>query len=428
MTQPLIRHSASLFLATALLLGCGGGGSSSSGSTATPTPGPSVAPSTTPTPPPANGECSGDDCRRLVLRDIGEDIILPALRDFDLRVAALVAAAQSWSGDASNAELRSAAQSAWRDAMVSWQRNELLQVGPSGRSTNPDAVAGGQDFRDRIYSWPLTLDVCGLEEEASAATAVNAASRITRTGLGALEYLIFFDGAAAQCPSLATQQQRAEHAQRVADWLQVVASSLRNRWEPEDGNFLAQWSTAGAGSSVYSTPQEALNALSIALFYAEKVSKDRKIALPSGLPAAGLECANDVACPEFLESPLSRQSGGNLTANYTVFRDVFSGVNDGLGINDLLVGIDREDLATEIITELGAVFDQLQTLENSGGFDAAVESIDDADACMNAFSNSSGLAPCALLGIVKTAMDTFRGPIVGALSLAIPSDAAGDND
>ena len=135
-----------------------------------------------------------------------------------------------------------------------------------------------------------------------------------------------------------------------------------------------------------------------------------------------------MACPEFLESRLSRHSGASLIANYQAFRDVFTGLNGGFGVNDLLEGIGRDDLASEIVVELDAVFAQLAAIESADGFDAAVEAIDDKTECTNAFSSSSGLPPCALLGIVKTAMDTFRGPIVSALNLAVPSSAAADND
>lgn len=396
-----------------LLAACGGGGGGGGGG---------------PDEPPDGDSCTGDDCRREVLKDLGEQIILPALRDFDTRAAALGTAAAAHAASPASDAARDAARDAWDAAMDSWQRNEVLQVGPAGRSTNPDMVAGGQDFRDLIYSWPLTLNACGLEAAAAAGSGVNGTTPINQTGLGALEHLLFTDAPPAECAAQPDAAARAAHVQRLADWMAQVATSLRNRWEPASGNFIDQWSRAGNGSTVYMTPQAGLNAVSIALFYAEKSSKDRKIAFPTGLPAAGLDCTDPVACPEFLESRLSRRSGANLITNYQAFRDVFSGVNGEFGINDLLVGIGREDLATGILAELDALLAALQAIEGDGGFDAAVEGISDSTECMNAFASSSGLAPCALLGVSKTAMDRFRGPIVAALSLAVPAAAAGDND
>lgn len=273
------------------LTACGGGGGGGGGE-----------------PSPDPGGAVGDDARRAVLADIGDDIILPALRDFDELSASLVTAAEASASDPADTALRDATRTAWDAAMTSWQRNEVLQVGPAGRSTNPDMVVGGQDFRDQIYIWPFTLNACAVEAAAEAGTAINAATNPNQVGLGALEHLLFTAAPPANCAAQPDAAARAEHVARLAERVAVVASTLRDRWEPDGGNFIAQWSTAGDGSTFYMRPQDALNAVSIALFYAEKNSKDRKIAYPSGLPAADLECP-DVACPQFLESRLSRRSG-----------------------------------------------------------------------------------------------------------------------
>jgi predicted lipoprotein len=258
---------------------------------------------------------------------------------------------------------------------------------------------------------------------------VDGSTAINITGLGAIEHLLFTDVPPASCAAQPTAAARTVHVQKLAGRVASVATTLRNRWEPGAGNFIAQWSSAGlAGSALYAEPQDALDALSIALFYVEKISKDRKVAYPAGLPATGLNCTNPASCPEFLESRSSRHSGANLIANIQVFRDVFTGVNGKLGMNDLLEGIGRQDLAAEIVTELDAVLAQLAAIESNGDFDTAVENIADRTECTNAFAGSAGLPPCALLGLMKTAMDTFRGPIVSVLNLAVPGSAAGDND
>ncbi|MEO0575414.1 MAG: imelysin family protein [Pseudomonadota bacterium] len=402
------------------VIACGGGGGGGGGSTPVATPPPT-------TPPPTM--TTGDDARRAVLADIGTQIILPALQSFNTDAAMLASATMSVASAPSDATATDQARTAWNSAMDSWQRNEVLQVGPSGRSSNPDAVAGGQDFREFIYSFPFTLDICALEQAAFDGSAVNGATPINITGLGALEHLLFTDAAPASCSAQPTASARASHANRLAERIAVLANSLVQRWESTDGDFIGQWSTAGLSTSVtYSTPQSALDALSIALFYVEKVTKDRKVAQPAGLPVTGLSCSQPASCPEFLESSLSTRSGTNLLINIQVFRDVFTGLNGGMGINDLLTGIDREDVATEVIAELDAAIASITSIQNGAGFDASVSAINDRNECINASANSQGLEPCAFHGVLKTAMDTFRGPVVSALSLAIPQSAAGDND
>lgn len=415
------------------LAACGGGGGGSSTpdpAPAPPTTNPPPAPAPDPDPDPDPEEpLEGDDARRAVLADIAEFIILPALQDFEGVAGTMQSALISLEAAPTDASEVESARSAWRGAMHSWQRNEVLQVGPAGRSTNPDAVAGGQDFRDLIYSWPFTLDVCALEQAAADGDAVNGTTPVNITGLGALEHMLFTDAAPAECSAQPNAQLRAAHAVRLADRVLVLASALVERWDPAADNFLEQWSTAGLDTSVvYAQPQDALDALSIALFYVEKSTKDRKTALPTGIPVSGLECADAIACPEFLESPLSATSGAHMLANMMVFRDVFTGVGDGMGMNDLLVGIDRQDLADDLIVALDLAIAALEDIEAGIGFDAEVAAISDANDCVNASANATGLAPCAYHGLIKNAMDIFRAPIVSALNLAIPTAAAGDND
>ncbi|MEM9172761.1 MAG: imelysin family protein [Pseudomonadota bacterium] len=413
-----LGSQTALVLATSLLVACGGGG----GGGGTP---PVATPPPT-TPPPT---MTGDDARRAVLSDIGTEIILPALRGFDADAMAMQTATASAAAAPADMALRDQAKAAWNTAMDSWQRNEMLQVGPAGRSSNPDAVAGGQDFREFIYSFPFTLDICALEQAALDGDAVTANTPINITGLGALEHLLFTDTPPGSCTAQPDAAARAAHADRLAERVVLISTSLLNRWEPTGGNFIEQWSTAGLATSVtYSTPQAALDALSIALFYAEKITKDRKVAQPAGLPVTGLSCSQPASCPEFLESPTSDRSGANLLINMQIFRDVFTGLNGGMGVNDLLTGINRGDLATEVIAELDIAIAALTDIENGQGFDAAIAAVNNRNECINASANSQGLAPCAFHGTLKEAMDTFRGPIVSALSLAVPQSAAGDND
>ncbi|MEM8497198.1 MAG: imelysin family protein [Pseudomonadota bacterium] len=429
----LVQRGAKLFgslLIYMVLASCGGGGGG----------GGAVTPAPTPTPPPGNGGdgdggdggdgggLTGDDARRAVLRDIAEDIILPALQDFDTQAATLQTATETLVASPTDTAALTAAREAWEAAMSSWQRNEVLQVGPAGRSTNPDMVVGGQDFRDFVYSWPVTLDTCALESAALNSAAVNGNTSINITGLGAIEHLLYTDVPPAACADQPSTAQRMEHVQRLADRTGVVATSLLNRWDPAMGDFVEQWSAAGDTSTLYAAPQEALDALSVALFYVERQAKDRKIAFTTGIGATGLTCTNASSCPEFLESPLSSQSGANIRTNVQVFRDLFTGVSDGMGINDLLEGIDRGELATELVEQLDLVLDSINDIESGAGFDEAVRNVADRTDCVNASGNNSGIPVCVLHGLISDAMDTFRGPIVSALGLAIPQSSAGDND
>lgn len=365
-----------------------------------------------------------DEARRAVLSDLGNALILPALRDFASSAELLSQQLDALASSPEDAQARAAAQAAWRAAVEGFEAVEVLQLGPAARSD----AAGGEDLRDLIYAYPsrvlFQIDCRALDEES-----VDAQTRIDAMGLGALEHLLFnaVDAdAQAQCgsDSVDVAAARAAYAARIGAFINTQATTLRDRWEPAQGNFLATWSDAD--NAIYSKPQDALDALSTALFYVEKDTKDRKIACPTGIGATGLVCTgNDVSKVEF---PFAQTSLSALRVNVQTFRDAMAGPGNAMGLNALLRGIGRDDIADKILQQLDVTLTQLDT-QFPDGFEAAIAAIDDQDACINASSSRQGEpVACALHGQIKAAMDTFRTEVVAALSLATPDRAAGDND
>ncbi len=390
-------------IATATLVACGGGGGGGDN---------------------GGGVMLGDEARRAVLADLGTSVILPALRVFATEAAELETAMAAHAADPADAAARQAAQAAWAEAIAQFQRVEVVAVGPAAPSDAP----GGQDLRDLIYAYPA-FNACAVDRSAYAGDPVTASTRIDAMGLGAIEYLLYFDGSNSACPpdsGVDVAQSRADYAAAVAAFIAARAEELRDAWEASEGNFIAQWSQAGAGSDVYMTPQDALDALSTSLFYVEKETKDRKIACPTGIGATGLVCSgNDVSR---VEHPYARASTPSLRANVQMFRDVFTGQAGGMGMNDLLAGIDRQDIVDKLLARLDVTLDQIDT-QIDPDFETEVEAINDSTACTNASANATGEpAACALHGAIQDAMDTFRTEVVSALSLATPDRAAGDND
>lgn len=284
------------------------------------------------------------------------------------------------------------------------------------------------DLRDRIYAYPQ-LNLCAVHNAAYADDPVDAGTPINVAGMGALEYLLFVDEDDPDCPpgqGVDGSAKRAQYAARVAAHAADVAAQLRDAWEPGGGDFLGEFASAGNGSMVYDISQMALQAIWNAIFYAEKETKDRKIANPTGIGATGLPPCGTTSCPERVESPFARASGDHLRANLEIFRALFTGANGGLGFNDLLTAINAGDLATRIVGEIDEALAALDDLEPD--FETAVESIESNEACINAVASRSGEPACALLGFVDRATDTMRAEITSTLNLQIPGNAAGDND
>lgn len=373
----------------------------------------------------ASGAASMAELEREVLASVADGVILPTYRSFVTAAESLEEAAKAHAA-APDASTRGAAQEAWRAAMAVWQRAEALQVGPAGPM---GAVAGGQSYRDSIYSWP-TVNRCRVDQETARQTFADPAALAVALpnvrGLDALEHLLFSEGSDHVCSAgsqfalsgewsdigdaAAVEARRAAHAAAVASDLVASAKRLRDAWEPDQGNFRAAFAEAGLDTSVYATAHEALNGLTDALFYVEKETKDMKLAVPAGVS----ECET-TTCPDERESVLANASLDHLEANVLAFEAVFLGGAPGgaeVGIDDLLVAVGQEPHAEELGAKLRAALAALDALDGSLA-DALASQPQDV---VKAYDE------------LREAMSLFKTQVVSVLDLELPLRVEGDND
>ncbi len=365
------------------------------------------------TPPPPDAAL-----RRETAASIARQVVVPTLRDFAAAATNLQEATSAWQASGAPAD-QDGARDAWRAAMDLWQQAEVMQVGPAGPM---GTTVGGEDLRDAIYSWPI-VNPCRVDQElvegAYADVDAFAAENVNVRGLDALEYLLFYEGTANQCAALSRinrdgsweavvgelPARRAAYAVTAATLVRRAADELVRRWE---GGFLDALASAGEGSEVFGSAQEALNALSDALFYLDKETKDMKLAEPAGL-APGCMAAT---CPELRESRWANHSMPNVRGNLLGFRRVFEGSGAGRGFDEMLAEVGA-----------GAAATRMATLLDEADRRAAEVAID--------IPTALAADPNALLPTyeaIKAVTDLFKTEVVTALDLELPRRAEGDND
>ncbi|MFO0576194.1 MAG: imelysin family protein [Polyangia bacterium] len=256
-----------------------------------------------------------------------------------------------------------AARAAWARAIDAWQVAELLRYGPAADFL----TLGGKGLREPIYAWP-DVNRCLIEEQLVAKAYEGAAFTTTATstrGLGALEYLLFYEGADNACgPQSAINttgawaalsadglaRRKAGYAQRAAADLSARLRELLAAWE--SGGFLSELTGAGRGSRLFLTQQAAISATAEALFFLDTEVKDRKLALPLGLKP---ECAAP-PCPEALESPWADRGKQHLQSNLTGLKVLLFGCPSGaeLGFDDLLEAVGAPGLAETARADVAA--------------------------------------------------------------------------
>ena len=319
---------------------------------------------------------------------------------------------------------RDAARESWKKTIDAWQRAELFGFGPAALVGSP----GGRDLRDPIYAWPL-VNRCLIEqqlldkvyEKPELATAL-----VNTRGLGAAEYLLFYDGSDNACQPTATMNTSGswtslgapEIAARKVAYARAIAADTLTRshelaaaWDPARGNFIATLSSAGPGQ-VFVSQQMAFNAVSNAFFYIDDFVKNMKLGKPAGFNVGCIAppCIADV------ESPWAHRSKEHLKNNLVGFDRLLRGCGAdgaGLGWDDLLTAVGDGALAKKL-SDAGAV--------SRAALDALKQPTLEDDLVKDA----PGVK--ALYDSLRVIVVLLKTEFISVLDLELPKRVEGDND
>jgi len=354
-----------------------------------------------------------------MLASFWPDLLAPTLAQTVDNVDELTRSAQAWrtaleAGGDGEME-RTEVQTAWTEAMRSWQAMELLQVGPAAE---PLSANGGLGIRDNLYSWPSTnpcrVDQETVEENWNDADffTINVSNVM---GFDAIEVLLFTSDEENNCAIPininadgtwdalgvdGVRLNRAAYTIALSEQMAVELAELETAWSPEGGDFQGVLTTPG--NDVYEDRMVALNALYDALFYLETSVKDRKLGWALGYN----DCGQD-DCSAYAESPFAGMSTHWVEQNLTTFRALFMS-----GFYDLLVSFDEQTLADDMVA----------ALDNA---DAAVLTLGDA---LPTTTSDDAAEGDAFYQAVKQVTDLVKGDLATVLTLQIPAEATGDVD
>lgn len=357
-----------------------------------------------------------------LLRAFGQ-CAFETFRDFRDRAVELGAATQRAGSDGAPSS-REDAREAWRKAIDAWQRAELMGFGPTGSTQFP----GGRDLRDPIYAWPL-VNRCLIEQQLVDKTYEQpelATSLVNTRGLGAAEFLLFYEGTDNACTPTASLNasggwaalgaselatRKLAYARAVAADTQKRADELLAAWDPAQGNFVNTLATAGS-NGVYATEQMAFNAVSNASFYIDDALKTMKIGRPAGF-APG--CAAPPCLAE-VESPWAKRSKEHLRNNLVGFERLLRGCGpsgSGLGWDDYLVAVGDAALATKLVAATDAARAALDALVQPSFEEDLQKDLPGVQRLYDALR--------AIVALMKT-------EFLSVLDLELPKRVEGDND
>lgn len=283
---------------------------------------------------------------QLVLRDLGDVVIVPVYREFRARAQELTGAARALCQAPAAASL-DALQDAWLAARGPWKRSEAFAFGPVVDLRTDTAI----DF------WPIRVSSIEAELVKSEPVPEGYASALGDTvkGLPVLEYILFDPegGDAAVLARLADANgptRTCAYAVALTVDIEARALALVDAWDPAKGDFAGELARAGMGSETYPERARAINAVVNAFVQLVQEVEGIKLATPLGLRDGG------EAQPQSAESWRSDSSRQDILDNLAGIRSMYMtsyGERTGVSFHDAVTALDA-DLAAAIVAQLDA--------------------------------------------------------------------------
>lgn len=291
---------------------------------------------------------AGPAAKQRLFRHLADDVLLPLTDDFASAAGKLATTSNTYcNGKASLKQL----QAAWRATQSAWQPLEMLQLGP---------VIERRTQR-QINAWPVRPTL--LEPLLAARKPISPATMETQgaagKGLPAIEYLLFADpttsGPAPKKPLAAAH---CNALQALAYDVKAEADALAADWREPNGGFARQLKEAGKHpqDGVFASEEQALSDVLNLLIAGLDAIKIRKVGKP-------LEKSADTAALERIESWRAGTSLDHIHDNLRGFERLFFGAgNDGFGLDDYLLGLERPILVRNVRERLDAAMRALAAI------------------------------------------------------------------
>lgn len=257
--------------------------------------------------------------RQLILENVGNNIILPALKDLQSQTQQLIQATVSLNTQSTSATLIQA-QDAWKKTVLSWEKVVFFNFGPLKMKD----VALKIDFNP-VRTNIITSILASSEviDQAYIAT-VGAAAK----GFPTLEYLLFDRSKSNEqlLPLFTTDAQasrRKAYIKAIAEDIQLQVTTILKEWQASGSNYLQTFIENSQGGN------DAVNTLANKMIGITEIIANTKLADP-----LGLKVKDGTPQPESAEAWRSGTSVAHILANLEVLEQVFKGNHDNPSTTD----------------------------------------------------------------------------------------------
>jgi predicted lipoprotein len=190
-----------------------------------------------------------------IIEDSVSGFVRPAYAALHERADALTDAVKALCAEPSPANLQSARES-FQAGTDAWSYAEIIRIGPITE----------QNRLERMLFWPDRKGI-GLKQVQATLAAKDAAAAdpaqlpaksVAMQGLGALEFVLYGDGAGRLAGK--DNPYRCAYGAAVAGNIKTIAAEVSDAWNRPDG-FAALWANPGLQNSLYRDGTEAVTEL-----------------------------------------------------------------------------------------------------------------------------------------------------------------------
>ncbi len=284
-----------------------------------------------------------------LLQHIARNIITASYLDLDNRVDALRIALASLAANPSSGNLEAARQ-AWRDARLPWEQAECFEIG----------VSSTKHYSAKIDAWPVnTTDLNNiLSNNIVLSKTYLDTQEGTLKGFHTIEFLLFGTGTKTFAQFTARE---FEYLRTAAESLKGDTHALWNEWCVTGNNYANEISTAGNGSTNYTSQNAAVQEIMGGIITNSTEIATKKIGRPFNSSNLTYE-----------ESQFSANSKADFVNNLIGIQSVYLGTykgNSAVSIADY-VKIKDPSIDQKVRTQITQAIDAIDLIP--GTFTAAI--------------------------------------------------------
>ena len=324
--------------------------------------------------------CSGDPppSRQDVLTSLTDELIVPRFQSVASKMDDLKLALHNLCANPS-AEALATARTAWREARAPWMRSQAAWFGPV------------MDRRSRILvDWsPIDkerIETMLAERESISASEVREFLASTQRGLGAIEYIVFAEDAAALASFANTRGIRCQYLTALGDVAAEETAAVLRDWAGTDssgGGYAAYLNGTG---SISLLDQQAVDELVRTSVFLTRSIADMRLGKALGADGGQPD-------PSAIPGGASNNAVADLRNQVLGMQDVYLGAETGgaLGVSALVSGVSEEAdgrMRSHFAGTLAAIDDlkepsQSTVMDNPGPARAALQQVQELQRALN---------------------------------------------